>query len=138
MRNIPRFAFLAGEGFIGMKVICLEYPYIIGSVFPISMDDTEKLDEMITEMVQSGGVAKVRDFSVFVKSYESLEPCQDKGHIQRVLNDMAEYVREERILKKTGQFKSCDEKGIIKRRTEKAIERHKSFLAWKEKNKEDN
>ena len=137
MRNIPKFAFLSGEGLIGIKVICLEYPYIIGSVFLVNMDDQEKIDEMMTEMVQSGGVAKVRDFSVFVKCYEPLEPCKDKEYIQSILNEMAEYVREKKIMDKVRQFKAYDEKGIIRRIIARDTERSRIYLTKKAENKED-
>jgi hypothetical protein len=79
-------------------------------------------------------LAKVKGFTVFLRVFSSLEPNSNSALQQAVLNEMAEFVLTERILKKPGQFRTYDENGI----TAKVFngERPKEFKLRERKRKE--
>lgn len=112
MRNdLPKFAILSGDGFTGVKVICLERPYIIASVFDYHRDD-ERAQQRMEDMVQGRyPIAKVQGYMVFLTMLSSLEPCGNQELQQAVLNDMAQYFLEDKIAHKPGLYAKCEESG---------------------------
>lgn len=111
MRELPIYAFLTNPAeFEGMKVILLESPYIIASIYEVSQNKPELIDKFIEDKAQGRcPVGKVEGYSVFLKMFTSLEPCGDTEYQQEILDEMAEFVLEERIRRKPGQFKGCNE-----------------------------
>lgn len=111
MKELPKYAFLTNSvGFRGMKVISLEYPYIIASIYEVNKNRPDLVDGYLEDMAQGRyPIAKVKGYSVFLKVYTSLEPCRDNPYMQAVLNEMAQFVLAERIEKKPGQFKGMKE-----------------------------
>lgn len=120
MRNdLPKYAILTGEGFIGLKVISLERPYIIASVFDYHRDD-ERARERMDDMVQGRyPIAKVKGYMVFLTMFTSLEPCNNPDIQQVVLNEMADFFLEEKIGHKPGQYAKCEESGQTQRKFER-------------------
>ena len=99
--DLPRFAFLTGEGFMGVKVICLEAPYLIASIYDINRHDEEKVDDFLESMAQGRTpIAKVPGYTIFLKVLTTMETCPDRAYQQSILNEMTQYVLENRILKK--------------------------------------
>lgn len=125
MRELPFYAFLTNPSeFEGMKVILLEPPYIIANIFEVSQNNPEKIESFIEDKVQGRcPVGKVQGYSVFLKMFTSLEPCDDMEYQQEILDEMAEFVLEERIKRKPGQFKGCDESGRTEKILQKGAER---------------
>ena len=116
MRQLPKYALLTHSEFDGAKVISLERPYIIASVHTYKRDDDraqERMDDMVQERYP---IAKVKGYAVFLTMYTSLEPNNNKGFQQAVLNEMAEYFLEEKIKAKPGQFMKSEESGRSERR----------------------
>ena len=113
MRELPKFGFLtSGVGFEGMKVIMLQKPYIIASVFEVKKSNVELIDDFCEEMAQGRcPIAKVREYSIFLKMFSSLEPCNDPEFQQKILHEMADFVYNERIMKNPGQFNRYDLSG---------------------------
>lgn len=111
MKELPKYGFLtSGVGFEGIKVIMLERPYLIASIYEVSTNDTERVEQMMEDMVQERyPIAKVKGYSIFLKMYSSLEPCGNPEFQQNILNEMADFVLTERVQKKLGQFRKYDE-----------------------------
>lgn len=135
MRELPKYAILTGEGFIGLKVISLERPYIIASVFDYHRDD-ERARERMDDMVQGRyPIAKVKGYMVFLTMFTSLEPCNNPELQQAVLNEMAQYFLEDKIAHKPGLYAKCEESG----RTQKKIERFgQNQMRLRERKKKSN
>lgn len=111
MRDLPKYAFLTNSvGFTGMKVISLERPYIIASIYEVNKNRPDLVDEYIEDMVQGRyPIAKVKGYTIFLKVFTSLEPNNDRLYQQEILNEMTDFLLEERIHKKPGQFKGMKE-----------------------------
>lgn len=110
--DLPRFAFLTGEGFMGVKVICLEAPYLIASIYDINRHDEEKVDDFLENMAQGRTpIAKVPGYTIFLKVLTTMETCPDRAYQQSILNEMAQYVLENRILKKPGLYRMSEQSG---------------------------
>lgn len=111
MKELPKYAFLTNSvGFTGMKVISLEHPYIIASIFEVNKNLPERVSDYIDDMVQGRyPIAKVKGYTMFLKMFTSLEPCSNSELQQATLNEMAQFVLNERIAKKPGQFKGMKE-----------------------------
>ena len=111
MKELPKYAFLTNSvGFTGMKVISLEHPYIIASIYEVNKNRPDLVDGYIEDMVQERyPIAKVKGYTIFLKVFTSLEPCNNQELQQAVLNEMAQFVLTERIEKKPGQFKGMKE-----------------------------
>ena len=111
MKELPKYAFLTNSvGFAGMKVISLEHPYIIASIYEVNKNRPDLVDGYLEDMAQERyPIAKVKGYTVFLKVFTSLEPCRDTPYMQAVLNEMAQFVLTERIEKKPGQFKGMKE-----------------------------
>ena len=115
MRELPKYAILA-NGELGGKVIQLERPYIIASVYSYKRDD-ERVQEKIEDMVQGRyPIAKVKGYTIFLRAYTSLEPCNNRELQQAVLNDMARFFLAEKIAEKPGQFMKSEESGVVEKR----------------------
>lgn len=114
MKELPKYGFLtSGVGFEGIKVIMLEKPYFIANIYEVKKNDTERVNDFLETMAQERfPLAKVKGFTVFLRIFSSLEPNNNPALQQAVLNEMAEFVLTERILKKPGQFRAYDENGI--------------------------
>ena len=125
MRELPRYAMLANSEIPGLKVISLERPYIIASVYDYHRDD-ERAQERMEDMVQGRyPIAKVKGYSIFLTMYTSLEPCSNPELQQAELNEMAQFFLEEKIGHKPGQFMKCEESGRRERKFTRAGERRK-------------
>lgn len=111
MRELPKYAFLTNSvGFVGVKVISLEKPYIIASIIELKPNDTDKIEELLSAKAQGRyPVAKVKGYTIFLKMFTSLEPCNNADFQQAILDEMAQFVLSERIEKKPGQFKGMKE-----------------------------
>lgn len=111
MKELPKYAFLTSSvGFTGMKVICLEHPYIIASLYEVNKNRTDLVNGYLEDMVQERyPIAKVKGYTIFLKVLTSLEPCRNRELQQMVLNEMARLVLTERIAKNPGQFKGMKE-----------------------------
>ena len=109
--RLPKFAFLTHTvGFTGVKVICLESPYIIASIIEVHKTQPEKISEYLDDMVQGRYlISKVKGYSIFLTMYAALDHFSDKAYVQEILDEMAEFVLTERVLQKPGQFRRCDE-----------------------------
>ena len=115
MRELPKYAILA-NGELGGKVIQLERPYIIASVYSYKRDD-ERVQEKIEDMVQGRyPIAKVKGYTIFLRAYTSLEPCNNRELQQAVLNEMAQFFLAEKIAEKPGQFMKSEESGVVEKR----------------------
>lgn len=111
MKELPKYAFLTNSvGFRGMKVICLEHPYIIASIYEVNKNRPDLVGGYLEDMAQGRyPIAKVKGYTIFLKVLTSLEPCRNRELQQAVLNDMARLVLSERIAKNPGQFKGMKE-----------------------------
>ena len=114
MRELPKYGFLTNSvGFAGVKVIQLERPYLIASIYEIKTHDAERVDSLLEDMVQGRyPISKVKGYTVFLKMYSSLEPNSNREFQQAVLNEMAEFVLTERIQAKLGQFRAYNENRV--------------------------
>lgn len=122
MREIPKYAILA-NGELGGKIIMLERPYIIASVYSYKRDD-ERVQDRMEDMVQGRyPIVKVKGYSVFLTMYTSLEPCSDAEYQRSILGEMAEFFMEEKIRQKPGQFMKSEESGIVQRKIEREGQR---------------
>lgn len=116
MRELPRYAILTNSEIPGVKVISLERPYIIASVYDYHRDD-ERAQERMEDMVQGRyPIAKVKGYSIFLTMFTSLEPCNNPELQQAELNEMAQFFLEEKIGHKPGQFAKCEESGRSERK----------------------
>lgn len=113
MRDLPKYGFLtSGVGFDGLKVIMLQKPYLIANIFEVNKNNVELIDTFCEEMAQGRcPVAKVREYSIFLKVFSSLEPCNNQEYQREILQEMAEFVYNERVMKKPGQFNRYDLSG---------------------------
>lgn len=115
MRELPKYAIIA-NGELGGKIIQLEKPYIIASVFSFRRED-EKVQEFMEDMVQGRyPISKVKGYTVFFKTYTSLEPCNNTELQAEVLSEMAEFFLEEKIRQKPGQYMKSEESGVVEER----------------------
>ena len=114
MKDLPRYAFMTHPTeFENVKVIMLQHPYIVASIYEVKQSNLEMIDSFIEDKVQGRcPIAKVKGYSIFLKMYSSLKPCDDLGYQQAILDDMADFVLAERVMRKPGQFRSCDETGM--------------------------
>lgn len=114
MKELPKYGFLtSGPGFEGIKVIQLERPYLIASIYEVKTHDAERVDSLLEDMAQGRyPISKVKGFTVFLKMYSSLEPNSNREFQQAVLNEMADFVLTERIQIKPGQFRTYDENRV--------------------------
>lgn len=106
MKQLPKYAFLTHTvGFSGMKVIMLEPPYIIANLYEVNKNQHELISAFMDDMVQGRfPLAKVKGYTVFLKMFTSLEPCNDQEYQSEILKEMAEFVLTDRIEQKPGQF----------------------------------
>lgn len=111
MKELPKYAFLTNSvGFTGMKVIQLERPYMIASIYEVNKNRPDLVDEFLEDMVQGRyPIAKVKGYTIFLKMFTSLEPNNNWQLQQETLHEMADFVLSERIEKKLGQFKGMKE-----------------------------
>ncbi len=115
MKEIPKYAILAGEQ-MGGKIIMLQRPYLIASVHSYKRDD-ERVQDMMESMAQERfPVAKVRGYTIFLTPYTSLEPCNNPEFQKEILDEMAQFFRDEKIRQKPGQFMKSEESGVTERR----------------------
>jgi hypothetical protein len=114
MKELPKYGFLtSGPGFEGIKVIQLERPYFIASIYEVKTHDAERVDSLLEDMAQGRyPISKVKGYTVFLKMYSSLEPNSNRELQQSVLNEMAEFVLAERIQAKLGQFRAYNQNRI--------------------------
>ena len=111
MKELPKYGFLTNSvGFKGMKVISLTKPYIIANIYEVNKNRPDLVDEFIEDMVQGRyPISKVKGYTIFLKVFTSLEPCNNNDLQQATLNEMAEFVLNERIAAKPGQFRGMKE-----------------------------
>lgn len=125
MRELPKYALIANSEMPGLKVISLERPYIIASVYDYHRDD-ERAQERMEDMVQGRyPIAKVNGYSIFLTMFTSLEPCNNPELQQSELNEMAQFFLDEKISHKPGQFMKSEESGRNERKFTREGERRK-------------
>ena len=125
MRDLPKYAMLTNSELTGAKIMQLEKPYIIASVYDYNRDD-ERVQERIEDMVQGRyPIAKVKGYTVFLTMFTSLEPTNDSQLQQTVLNEMAQYFLGDRIAHKPGKYMKSEESSITQRKIDKFAERRK-------------
>ena len=123
MRELPKYALLSGDGFVGLKVISLSHPYIIASVHDYHRDD-ERARERMDDMAQGRyPIAKVKGYTVFLTMHTSLEACSNQELQQATLNEMAQYFLEDKIAHKPGQYAKSEESGSMQRKIDRFAER---------------
>lgn len=111
MKQLPKYAILTGADIVGIKIISLEYPYLIASVFDYNKED-ERVQEYIEDMAQERyPIAKVKGYSIFLKMFTSLESNSNNALQQATLNEMAEYFLDTKIQAKPGLYRRSDESG---------------------------
>ena len=111
MRDLPKFAILINSvGFKGMKVICLEPPYILANLYHARAKEIEEVSSFMDDFVQKRfPMSKVDGYTIFLRVYSSLEPCNDPEYQQQILDEMADFILAERINSNLGQFrKYCE------------------------------
>lgn len=117
MKNLPKYAMLMGEGFIGAKIIQLERPYIIASVFDFKRDDYERISEMQEiKLNEREPIAKVKGYTIWLRPLSSLEPNNDFDYTEGILEEMADYFLNTKIASKPGVYMKCEETGSVERR----------------------
>ena len=122
MREIPKYAILTNSDMVGIKVISLERPYIIASVYDYHRDD-ERAQERMDDMVQGRyPIAKVKGYTVFLTMLSSLEPCSNQELQKATLNEMAQYFLEDKIAHKPGVYARCEESGQTQKKFERVRE----------------
>lgn len=125
MREIPKYAILTNSEMPGIKVISLERPYIIASVYDYHRDD-ERAQTRLEDKAQGRyPIAKVEGYTIFLTMFTSLEPCMNTELQQAVLNEMAQFFLEEKIGHKPGQYAKCEESGQTQRKFERVAQRIK-------------
>lgn len=132
MRKLPKYAMLMDNEIIGMKIIQLERPYIIASVFDFNREDYERISQMQEDKVNERyPIAKVNGYAIWLKQYSSLENGGDFEYTQTILEEMADYFLKTRIANKPGLYRRSEESG----REEKIYdpERFKKLRARKNK-----
>lgn len=123
MRELPQYAILTNKELAGAKIISLERPYIIASVFEYHRDD-ERVQERMEDMVQERyPIAKVKGYSIFLTMFSSLEPNNNAELQRAVLNEMAEFFLEEKIGDKPSRYMKCQESGRDEKRITKDTHR---------------
>lgn len=111
MRELPKYALLTNSEIPGLKIISLEYPYLIASVFEHKRSD-ERVSEHLEVMAQERyPIAKVKGYTVFLTVFTSLEPNDNREFQQAILNDMAKWYLNERVLPNPGKYMKCEETG---------------------------
>lgn len=124
MRQLPKYAILTGEGLVGVKVIQLERPYIVASVFDFNREDYERISEMQEiKLNEREPIAKVKGYAIWLRPYSSLEPNNDFDYTEGVLNEMADYFLKTKIAAKPGVYRRSDESGKAEQRHEFIKER---------------
>lgn len=122
MRELPKYAILTNSEMPGIKVISLERPYIIASVYDYHRDD-ERAQERMEDMVQGRyPIAKVKGYTVFLTMHTSLEPCSNQELQKATLNEMAQYFLEDKIAHKPGVYARCEESGKTQKKFERVRE----------------
>ena len=117
MKKLPKYALLYGEGFIGAKVMQLERPYIIASVYDFKRDDYEHISEMQEiKLNEREPIAKVKGYTIWLRPLSSLEPNNDFYYTQDILEEMADYFLKTRIANKPGVYMKSQESGAAEKR----------------------
>ena len=125
MREIPKYAILTNSEMPGIKVISLERPYIIASVYDYHRDD-ERAQSRLEDKAQGRyPIAKVEGYSIFLTMFTSLEPCNNTELQTAVLNEMADFFLEEKISHKPGLYAKSEESGKAQRKFERVAQRIK-------------
>lgn len=116
MKQLPKYAFLQSDELEGKKIICLEPPYFIANVRTFKRDD-EYVSNFLEDMAQGRyPMAKVKGYTIFLRMFTSLEPCNDTRFQKSVLDDMAEWFYSEVVLVKTGTYMKSEETGVLEER----------------------
>jgi hypothetical protein len=116
MRELPKYALLTNSEISGLKIISLEYPYLIASVFEHKRSD-ERVSEHLEVMAQERyPIAKVKGCTVFLTVFTSLEPNDNREFQQAILNDMARWYLNERVLPNPGKYMKCEETGSVEQK----------------------
>mgnify|MGYP006932893437 CR=1 FL=1 len=138
MRELPKYAILTGEGFMGVKVICLEAPYLIASIYDINRHDEEKVDDFLESMAQGRTpIAKVPGYTIFLKVLTTMETCPDRAYQQSMLNEMTQYVLGNRILKKPGLYRMSEQSGKSEKKFDPERQRQIRLRERRKKMNED-
>lgn len=137
MRQLPKYAFLSGEGILGQKVIMLQHPYLIANVYDVNRHKEDEVEAFMEDMIQERyPIAKVKGYTIFLTPYSSLEPNNNKEFQTAVLKEMAEYFLENRVLKKPGLFRMSDESGRSEKKFDPSIQKERRLRSRKNRDNE--
>ena len=115
--RLPKYAMLMDNDLPGIKVIQLERPYIIASVFDFNREDHERIGEMHEIKInEQEPIAKVKGYSIWLKQYATLENQAGFEYTQNILEEMADYFLNTRIANKPGLYRRSEESGRDERR----------------------
>jgi hypothetical protein len=113
MKQLPKYAYLESSELEGYKIISLEKPYCIASVH-IYRREYEGVNDWLENMAQDRyPIAKVKGYTIFLTMFSSLEPNSDKEFQKAVLNEMADFLLEDKIKVKTGTYMKSEESGKL-------------------------
>lgn len=124
MKELPKYAFLTHSEIEGRKIIMLERPYLIATVYEVNKKQIEMIDTFLEDMAQERyPMAKVPGYYVFLRLHTSLEPCNDRAYQQQVLTEMAHFMLKERINDKMGLYNKFSEsdKPLLERIQERDV-----------------
>ena len=110
MKQLPKFMFLSHPEVDGLKIIMTEYPYLIAEVHEIKKTRDDLIDAYLEDMAQGRyPMSKLPGYYIFLRMFSSLEPCNDTGFQQNILNEMAGFFLTERVEQKIGLYHKCSE-----------------------------
>lgn len=134
MKELPKYALLTNPEISGLKIISLEYPYLIASVFEHKRSDERVSDHLEVMAQERYPISKVNGYTIFLTVYTSLEPNDNREFQQAMLNDMAKWYLNERVLPNPGKYMKCEETGVIE---EKIVMRGRVMRERKNRIKKD-
>ena len=110
MKQLPKFMFLSHPEVDGLKIIMTEHPYLIAEVHEIRKTRDDLIDAYLEDMAQGRyPMSKLPGYYIFLRMFSSLEPCNDTGFQQNILNEMAGFFLTERVEQKIGLYHKCSE-----------------------------
>ena len=135
MRQLPKFAFLSGEGITGLNVIMLEHPYLIATVYDVNRHKEDEVEAFMEDLIQERyPIAKVKGYTIFLTMCSSLAPNNNREFHKAVLNEMAAYFLENRVLKKPGLYRMSDESGKSEKKFDPTIQKERRLRIRKNAN----
>ena len=112
----------------------LEHPYLIATVYEVNRHKEDEVEAFMEDMIQERyPIAKVKGYTIFLTMYSSLEPNNNSSFQNAVLNEMATYFLENRVLKKPGLYRMSDESGKSEKKFDPTIQKERRLRSRKNK-----